>query len=59
MDTYTETTPILKAQRTLWKRELKNCKRQRIRGFFGRLYLLVMSEASPIKVHQHDHPNKC
>lgn len=38
------------------KRGWKDCKSQRIREFAVRLYVLVVSEATPIKSHQHDCP---
>lgn len=48
MDTYIETTPIHKAQRTLWKMELKDCKSQRIRGL-----LLFIISPSNVRIYTH------
>lgn len=45
--------PALKAQGTLQKRGLKDCKSQGIREFAVRLYLL-MSEALSTKSHHHE-----
>ena len=48
-----KTVPAPKAQGTLQKREQKDCKSQGIRECAVRVCLLVMSEATPIKSHQH------
>ena len=48
-----KTIPTPKAQEIVHKR-WKDCKSQKAREFAVRLYLLVISEATPIKSHQHD-----
>lgn len=40
-----------KAQRTMQKREEKDCKIQRIRAFAVRLFLTVISETTPTKYY--------
>lgn len=54
---YLPNTSAPKVQGSLWKREQKNCKSQRIEEFSVRLCLLGMSEAPPINSHQHDCPS--
>lgn len=48
-----ETIPAPKARGILQKIEQKDCKIQGIRECAVRVCLLVMSEATPIKSHQH------
>ena len=52
------TTPTLKTKESLWKRGWKDCKSQKIREFSMRSSLLVLTEATPTKSHQHDYLNK-
>jgi hypothetical protein len=44
---HTSNSPVSKAKETLWKKEWKDCKSQRIRKFDVRLCLLVTSETMP------------
>lgn len=43
-------TPASKAEETLWKMGLKDCKSQKIWKFPARLWLLVLLEATPINI---------
>lgn len=57
MDIYLQNTPTPKTLGTLWERQWKDMKSQRIREFAVRLSLPVMSKYILIKFHQHDCPN--
>lgn len=50
-------TPAYEAQESLGKMGQKDSKSLMIRDFAVGLYLLAMSEATPIKPHQHGYPN--
>lgn len=52
-----KTTPEHKTQGTLQKRRQKGFKSQMSRDFAVRLGLLVTSESTPVKSHQHDNLN--
>jgi hypothetical protein len=50
-------TPVPEGQGRLQKRGWKDQQSQRVRKFTMKLYLLVLSQATLIKSHQHVCPN--
>lgn len=53
-EVHLQNTSTFKTQATLQKSGKNHCKRQKIREFSVRVYLLPISTAILIKLHQHD-----